>query len=136
MYTLSRHTTRLSAAGDLASTATTGNYSPCGREVIRKAKVLVTTATVGTSGIVTIKKRVTPGSDTGGTTIGTITVPVASAGAVYMLKDLNVIINPSDQVYAVVSTAMGTSGNGDISIEMEQCPDVPGNDPDVTIVTV
>lgn len=138
MYTLTRREIQLMNAADGTSTSTVGRAS-CGTRpfTVRRASMMVTTAGTTTAVVVTLKKRVTPGTDTGGTTIGTMTAASATdvAGTAYYLNNLSTEISYGDEVYAVVSTAGGGSLKIDVNVEVEDTPSSIASQTAVTLVT-
>ena len=133
---------QLISAGDANSTGTVGSRS-CGTFPFRvkRGAVMVTTALSGTSLVVTFTKRVTPGTATGGSTLGTITMATGlAAGTLYYhdftdLADSTRLIEYGDQVYAAVTTAIGTSGNIDVLVSCEEVPEHIAASTAVTLVT-
>ena len=125
-YGMTRYEHQLMNAADGTSTSTAGRKSCGTRPVyVRRASMKVVVAGTTTAVVVTLKKRITPASDTGGTTIGTITMTSATsaAGVQVYLDDLNTLISYGDEVYAVVSTAGGGSLTIDFMVELEDAPD-------------
>ncbi len=125
-YSMTRREHVIIAAGDATSTSTAGRL-PCMTRpfYVRRAAVQVLVAGTVAAIVVTIKKRITYASDTGGTTIGTLTMPSATSavGTLVYLDDLNTKIGYSEEVYAVVSTAATSTGTIDVTIELEDAPD-------------
>lgn len=125
-YSMTRVELPLITAGDATSTSTAGYKSCLLRPFyVRRLAVMVTVAGTVAAIVVTVKKRVTPGSDSGGTTIGTLTMPSATsaAGTVVYLDDLNTKLSYGDQLYAVVSTASTSTGTIDVTADIEDAPD-------------
>ncbi len=137
-YNLPRYELQLISSGDANSTATQGSRSVGIRPfLVQRCAVLVAATLSGTFLVVTFSKRATPGTASGGTTIGTITVPTgASAGTLYILDLVTgVACDYGDQVHAAVTTAIGTSGNIDALVDVEDLPSNPRASIAVTFVT-
>ncbi len=125
-YGNTRYEYQLMNAADGTSTSTAGRKTVNLRPVyVRRASMNVVVAGTTTPVVVTLKKRITPASDTGGTTIGTLTMPSATsaAGVMVYLDDLNTLISYGNEVYSVVSTAGGGSLTIDVTVELEDAPD-------------
>jgi hypothetical protein len=83
---------------------------------IAEVGVLVTTAPTVTAPVLTLFRRPTPGSGTGEVSLGTITLPVATAIGKRVKKGFNARLNPGDQLRIAVTTA-ATAGAGLIYVK-------------------
>lgn len=116
------------AADDLSGAAVHSfSYLIQSRIEVSRLLATVTTATVGASTI-TYRKRPTPGSATGQSSLGTITIPgSATVGSVYY-KDISPeVLEPGCQVVFEVTSA-ATSGEAVYGIEGHEKPEYVGNE--------
>lgn len=92
---------------------------------------LVTTQFDTADTVLTVRKRITLGSDTGSTIIGTMTIPNgALVGKVYYKKFAAVKVSPGDEL--VISTDGGTTaGTAIVRLEVQPSWDAPGNNADM-----
>jgi hypothetical protein len=81
--------------------------------------------------IVTFKKRITPGSDTGSSTIGTLTIPDGTAVGKVLYKNVTPVeLAPGDAIEMAVSTAgtgAAAAGSGYYVYEVIDCPEHVAN---------
>jgi hypothetical protein len=96
--------------------------------VVRAFALVLTAAITGSDAIVELRKRITPGSDTGAVAVGTITLPLTGTaiGQVYYKRGFNVSIQPGDELIMVV-TDVATAGTVFGKVELDPQPEVPGN---------
>lgn len=116
----------LAAAADIAGAKFAPGYIP----VTIRAVSLVITDTIACAGVVKLDKRPTPGSDAGrgDGDVVTISIPNATAvGAVIYKDQLNVKINPGEEVVAECTDAAGASGKATIKLIFEPSYEVPAN---------
>jgi hypothetical protein len=96
---------------------------------IRHLWATVTIVTAAAISVLTWKYRPTPGSDTGSSTIGTLSLPIAAApGKNYYKKLTNdfTILPGSEVVISATGAATGTAAMGMI---LDPNWDAPGNNP-------
>lgn len=103
---------------------------------LKRIALCVTTATVSSGNIVvTFRKRPTPGSSSGQSTVGTITIPTGIAAGKVYYKDVSpVVFAPGDQLIAEVTTAAaggGAAGAAAHGFEGEDDPEYAGNQTDM-----
>lgn len=98
---------------------------------------LITTATVGTAGVLKFDRRITTGSDTGrgDGDVGTCAIAALAAGKVVINRVTPIDLNPGDQVVPEVTTAVGTSGAGRHFLLYRQREEIAANLGDVVVVT-
>jgi hypothetical protein len=96
--------------------------------VVRGFALILTAAITGSDAIVELRKRITPGSDTGAVAVTTITLPLTGTaiGQVYYKRGLNVSLQPGDELIMVV-TDTATAGTVYGYAEVDPQPEVPGN---------
>lgn len=128
----------LATAASIASAANVGAAVPFAvRTLIRRVVVTITTDTTVASSVITLYRRITAGSDTGRVAIGTVTVPVASAGNAYVLQ----VINDSDRKIGLgeeiiaASDGGATAGAANITALVEPSWESALTDTDATVVT-
>ncbi len=124
-YQMTRRVHNLVLAGDGTSTSTAGRLpAQTNGLTVNRVGFQVTVAGTTTAPVVTFKKRVTPGTDTGGTVIATVTAAsaTAAAGTIYYVDNLSTKVGISEELYAVVSTAGGGSLAIDIFAEVSHTP--------------
>lgn len=101
------------AANDLTTTGVKARMLPGLQPVIiRKIAAYIQEVGATTDPIVTVKKRVTPLTDTGAVTLGTLTWPVATPIGTVVYKAINppVKLSPGEELVFDVTTATATSG--------------------------
>jgi hypothetical protein len=117
------------SAGALTSAATlaTFYYVPFHPIVVQEFCARITTSPTVTAAVVRIKKRPTPGSDTGQVLGLTLTLPVAAViGTVYWKKGGDLLVRPGEQLCVEV-TSVATAGAADFGVSFSPSWDSPGN---------
>lgn len=115
------------AADDLSGAAV-HSFSYLVQSPISVLRILatVTTATVG-AGTITFRKRPTPGSATGQSTLGTLTVPGSSTVGQVIYKEITPVdCDPGCQIIFEVTSA-ATSGEAVYGFESCERSEVPDN---------
>jgi hypothetical protein len=123
--------------GTMDITGTTAAVLTPGHQPFRVRAVAIALDTgLATSGaVITISKRVTPGSDTSKVDIDTLTIPVSgAAGHVYYNDSLNTKISPGEQL-SIVSDGVPSAGSGRVIAVVEPAWESPDNNTDMTSVT-
>lgn len=118
------------AEDDLSAAAVHGEMLVGDRVSVSRLLFLVSTVTVGEATL-TYKRRPTPGSAVDEVTLGTITVPAATAAGKLMYKNIDpVIVNAGESItYEVTSAA--TSGAGHYMVKSEYTPQDPRENTDM-----
>ena len=125
------------AAIDLTSAAVHSHSMIVGSKMfIDRIMLCVSTATVSTGNIVVaFKKRPTPGSAVGESTIGSLTIPTAiAAGKVYYKDISSANFEVGDQLVFEVTTAAAGGGAAGQAVPMfdgHEDPEVPANQSDM-----
>ena len=104
------------------------SYVTCSRVQLRRLALLITTAIVSptSSCVVTVSKRPTVGSDTGRTTIATITIPTGvAAGKVYYKDVDDIVLDPGNELMFAVTTACAGAGAAGKAVSLFECYDQP-----------
>jgi hypothetical protein len=108
------------------------------RCIVKKLMFVVTVAVVGTTTapVVTFAKRPTPGSDTGKTTIGTLTLPDGTAIGKVLYKKLSspVVLNVGDALlldHTVQAVGGSVAGAGYYAYEIDEYPEHDVNSSDM-----
>lgn len=131
MYTSHKFEKNLAVAMVTTATgvvAASRHYPGLQKQVVRGFAALVLAVPGTTAPVIALKKRPTPGSATGESTIATLTIPTTSAiGQVYYKRGLNVELQPGDELVIDVTTASVTTGTVTASAEMDQTPELPAN---------
>ena len=123
-----------------ALTSATAIYSaPVVQRVLIKKLMFVVSTTVSSSAsaVLTYYWRPNAGSATGQVTLGTITIPTASAaGKVFVnnITPFNGVVG--GDIAVSVTTAATSAGGGFCSFYLEQDPETDKNESSVTVVTV
>lgn len=124
------------SGGDCTSTGEKGDFLPgLAPVVVRKAAAIVEVASATTTDCVITLYRNTAGTTTttNRTTIDTITIPGATAaGQVLYVEDLNVTIQPGQEVQGVCTTAATTTGTNALTIWVDPVAEQPANDTTMT----
>lgn len=122
------------AADDLSATGVHSYSFVCLSPFkINRLLALITTAVVSTGGtVIAFKKYVAYGSSSGAVTLGSLTVPAATAKDVVVYKDISpVVFNPGDQLVFEVTTAAaggGAAGGAVYDAEAQEDPETPPNE--------
>jgi hypothetical protein len=119
----------LQVAGSLASVATLAGlfYMPFHPIVVQEFSAMITTSPTVTPATIILKRRPTPGSDSGAITIGTLILPVgATIGNVYYKKGLDTKCYPGDEI-AIGVTAAATAGAATFGFAWSPNWDIPAN---------
>jgi hypothetical protein len=120
----------LLGAGNLALTGTgVIGRRAVGYQPIRvRAFAVIFTVVGGTgSGVLKLKRRPTPGSATGEVVIATLNYTAAQAvvGKGIFVDGINVQLNPGEELAADVTTALTTTGSGDVIAYFEPSWETP-----------
>lgn len=116
------------SAGSLTSNANIFNFLADQSLIVRRIAFEVNTATVSTGGIViTVYKRPTPGSATGQSVLGTLTIPTAVVDGTVYYKDIQgVLFSPGQELaFDVTTAAAGGGAAGDGYAILEQVEESP-----------
>lgn len=120
-----------------AAVAVHGEYIVMKRCKITRLLFTVTTAVVGptTAPVVAFKKRPTPGSTTGQSTIGTLTLLDGTAAGKVVYKDVSpVTLEAGDAIcleHTVAATGGTPAGAGVYGFELQLDPEMPANEADM-----
>jgi hypothetical protein len=119
----------IKAAADLNSLADLAGWGPVFQPVRIVALVAVVTNALGGAGVIKFDKRPTYGSDTGrgDGDVGSLALPDTTAIGVVIYKEVNITLNPGQQVVAEVTDATAGSDTADVYIVVEYLPDRPAN---------
>ena len=141
MYSEKRYAVRsvlTATAEDLTSVATMLSSFVFGSQMqVRKLLLIISTATVSptSSCVVTFWRRPTLGSDAGRVSLGTLTIPTATAAGKVYYKDIDdVVFAPGEELLVTVTTACagaGAAGKGYPDFECYDCPEAPKNQTNV-----
>lgn len=101
-----------------------------------RLKAMVTTAVVSSGAVViTYKKYPTYGSSASAVTLGTISIPAATAAGKVLYKNITpVVCTPGEQIVYEITTAAaggGAAGNAYYAVEFELDPEQPANQSDM-----
>lgn len=128
-------TTATIAGISLTSTGITARFICTKQCKINRIMAFVTTALVADTAtpVITVRKRPTPGSATGQTTVGTITVPDLTAIGKVLYKDVNPVeIDPGQELCFDVTTAATSAGSvagaSYMDFEGQDDPETPANE--------
>lgn len=142
MYTSGAVGMRLCQAAEVLTSAAvlTDNFVAMEKVEVKQVGFLITTATVSSGNIVVaVKKRVTAGSASGESTVGTLTIPGGvAAGKIYYKKITPVKLDLGEQIVFEVTTAAaggGAAGAGYSLVDYDQCPEQPADNTDMVLST-
>lgn len=126
----------IATGASTASLAVIGLYTPGYQPVILRAVALVFTTAAAAAGILLVKKRPTPGSASGETTVATINfdATTGAAGKVVYVDGIEVKCIPGEQL-AFEITDVAASGVVEIKALVEESWEVPQNNTDMTETT-
>lgn len=98
------------------------------KQVVRAIAFVVTTAMTVTDAVIALKKRPTPGSASGESTIYSATIPVTGSaiGKVYVKRGLNTELVPGDELALELITA-STAGAVVAMVELDITPEMLAN---------
>lgn len=115
----------IATAADIAGSRYYCGYQP---QKIRHLWATVVVVTAVAALVATWKYRPTPGSDTGSSTIGTLTIPIATAPGKNVYKKLtnDFTILPGSEVIVGFVAASGT-GSVTVGMVLDPSWDAPGN---------
>lgn len=127
-------TTVLGAETLSASAAVHGEYLVTRRCFVKRIGFLVTTAiSASTAPAVEFNKRPTVGSSAGESLIGTVTIPDGTTAGTVVWKDVEPVNLLPGEALALEHTVQASSaGAGFYLYEVEDDPEVPGNEPKMT----
>lgn len=94
---------------------------------VRRLMIYVTTAPTVTAAVVTFYKRTAVGVTAGQVSIGTITIPVATAAGSVMYKNVDSVALVQGQCLAAAVTTTATAGAGLVGIGAYQEAEDPQN---------
>lgn len=123
MYT-EKYEVLVARAIDLNSLADAGNWAPLTPHIIRRVALAIGND-IAAAGEVRFDKRVTFGSDVGrgDGDVAIIVLGTAHTGGKVVYKDnLNVRVNPGEQVMVQVTDVTGASDVADVILEVEKLP--------------
>lgn len=128
MYDHQKTETPPAVAATLAATGITARFFPGLTPVIvRGIYAIVTVAPTVTAPVINVKRRPTPGSATGEVSIGTLTIPVATAiGKCVYKVGFDTKIYPGEELVFDVTTA-GTAGSATLGAQIDPAWEVPAN---------
>lgn len=118
------------AADDLSATGVHGEYMFCQRGSVKKLMAAVTTVLNGPA-VITFRKRVTTGSATGASVLGTITIPTATAVGKVMYKEIDPVDMAVGDCIAFDVTTAATSGGAIYAFLHDLDPEVNLNEGDL-----
>ena len=112
-----------------AATAVHGEYlicKPC--RLVRGGFYVTTAISATTAPAVAFKKRIINGSDTGGSTVGTVTIPDTTAQGKVVMKDFTpVSFQPGDVLSLEHTVQASSAGAGYYLFEFDDKPEANGN---------
>jgi hypothetical protein len=116
-----------------------GRYVAVNQCVVKGLRVIVTTATSGAVGSLTVLIRPQHGSATGQITVGTFALPnsaaTTSSAQTVLYKDFaGAVAQPGYEICALVSTAAG-AGSALIEHIVEEDPETAANAPSMVLVS-
>ncbi len=126
--------TRYTANANDASLASTGIkhrvFAGVRPLIVRGFCAVITTAPTVTAPVINVKRRPTPGSSSGEVSIGTLTLPVATAIGKSVYKEgFAVRINPGEECVFDCTTA-ATAGAATLCLDVEESPERLANEAD------
>lgn len=129
-------TTPLAAEDISAAAAVHGEHIVLKAVQIKRLMFVVTTAVVATTTapVVAFKKRPTPGSTSGSSVIGTLTIPNGTAVGTVLYKDVSPVkLNAGDAICLehTVQAVGSAAGGGLYGFELIDHPEQPANQSDM-----
>jgi len=127
--------TATTAIGSLSLTAgaVVAEYVFFKRCNVKRLLALVGTAPTVTDAVVTFRRRLAPGVAGGQTTIGTLTLAVATAAGKCVYKDIEETTFEVGDSLAIEVTTTSTAGAAHMSFEADLKPEDPRNEADMVI---
>jgi uncharacterized protein (DUF2141 family) len=128
MYAPTQYEITVAANASLAAAAAdVGTWAPGYMPVTVRALAVVIDTLTNAAGTVMFEKRTTFKSDSGRTTIATLTIPNAqAAGSAIYKHGIATSLTPGQEIVARVQTTAG-NGKANCIIMVENSPEVPGN---------
>ncbi len=120
---------------DLSSAAVHGEMIATRRVTVKRLMAQVVVVTVGAA-IVTYSRRPTPLSATGEVSLGTITIPAATAVGKTFINDIDPVELAAGESLSFELTSAATSGQAVYNAEFDEQVEDHKNETDVTLVTV
>lgn len=102
-------------------------YTVSQQVTVKRLAYLVTTQSTVTAAVIAVELRPTPGSATGDSVIGTLTIPTSAAIGSFIYKDVAGVVVPAGSEIAFNVTTASTAGGGVPLLVCEEDPETAAN---------